>query len=432
MKYMINDEPKIVEYKLFIPQGSMLTKKFPEMSKSEAQQFFNWFIEGIHPRLEQLKNLIAMANDGTVEKMDYSPGSLVDVFTWFLKSVNVVEKGIEQYEKECMALPEFLRYQVAHKQLELEWMQVINDIGVYMALCFSEYDERLKWGIAPYPKAAGGNSPAIIGFQNKMFFSPMLMMNVVMGKAADGRATNTSLFDTFNTWIKKLPPGRVETPKKVVQKDIQISQQCKSANKETPNEKTQLNEILHTLAELEIKPKREGFVEHVLESLLQNGENNYEIEYFKEDPYSYILSCLGGDYEYNNDFERLSDDVYLLDAECVEDDSIYADIVSNLIVLSRGNFNISDVKSAVDYENEKAYISFLYKGIPYFWDLKCDNDWLDMSLFKKINQLLQENASTMFFYTTEPDQAFTVLFKSPEVIDRVNQLVKFPFKCFLT
>ena len=205
MHYLINGVKMTVDCRLFIPLDPVLRKPGSEMTKLEAKQFFNWFMDCIGPRMEQLKDIISIADAGVIEKMNYSPESLIDVFEWFLNSVNIIERSKEEMDEERDKLPDFLKYQVVTHKLELGWMQIVHDIGVYMSLCFLEYDSRLKWGIGPYPKASGGNTPSILGFSKKMCFHPLVVMNTMMGKTVGGRAVKTQLYDVFKVMIEYLP-----------------------------------------------------------------------------------------------------------------------------------------------------------------------------------------------------------------------------------
>ena len=92
-------------------------------------------------------------------------------------------------------------------------------------------------------------------------------------------------------------------------------------------EKIPVEEQLRVLSELGIKPKHGGYLDWVC-------TEEWGREALEDDPYNLILFSLGGERETGGIWERLSDDVYSFDMECVVDDGIYADILIKLAALS--------------------------------------------------------------------------------------------------
>jgi len=180
-----------------------------------------------------------------------------------------------------------------------------------------------------------------------------------------------------------------------------------------------VEEQIIVLSNLGIKPKQDGYVDWIC---YEWGRDAVEA-----DPYTLMLFSLGGERESGDKWERLSDDVYSFDTECVEDDDVYADIFINLAALSKGVFSVTSVSSAVEHENHSASISFVYNNANYNWNLQYDDDWFDKDVVNRINQLVSERDSTRSFYTCSPDQNLTTLFTSQDVIEKVNSLVTIPF-----
>ena len=128
-----------------------------------------------------------------------------------------------------------------------------------------------------------------------------------------------------------------------------------------------------------------------------------------------------------DNWERLSDDVYSFDMECVEDDDIYAIILMHLAAMSKGGFEISNTISIVDHDNCEASVSFIHNKTKCNWKLSYNGDWFDCEVVNKVNQLLQESNSSKFYYTCSPDQSLIVLFTSPEIAEQLNGIVSLPF-----
>jgi len=186
-----------------------------------------------------------------------------------------------------------------------------------------------------------------------------------------------------------------------------------------PREKISIEDQLLVLSDLGIKPKHDGYLDWVC---YEWGRDAVEA-----DRYNLILFSLGGERESGDSWERLSEDVYSFDTECVEDEGIYADIFINLAALSKGAFCIKNVSSTVDHDNRSASVSFTYNNVNYSWDLQYEDDWFDGDVVNKINQLLKEGESKMFFYTCSPDQNLITLFTTQDTIEKINKLVTVPF-----
>ena len=176
-------------------------KDFFSMNKKEAEQHYIWYLSEVPERIMILKNFIALFDDSINEAMDYSPNSLIPLWAWYLKNVNILLKSEEEYQQEILQYPKDIRYSVSRYKLEFEWMAVAMDIGIYMALCFLEYDKKFKWGYVTKPKQDCVNKPSIMGFNYKMLFSPMDTMTTMIYKAADRRSKDTQLIEIFDYWI---------------------------------------------------------------------------------------------------------------------------------------------------------------------------------------------------------------------------------------
>ena len=179
-------------------------------------------------------------------------------------------------------------------------------------------------------------------------------------------------------------------------------------------------EQLNTLLSIGIRPKQDDFLDWVCDEW---GKETVE-----SDPYNLMLFSLGGERENGDLWERLSDDIYSFDTECVEDSNIYEVVLERLVTLSKGSYDISDLHSEVDHDNKKVTVSFAYNDIHYQWSLKYNNDWFDCDIIGKTNSLLRNNGSSNFFYTSSPDQNLIVVYTSKDAIGKLNLLSTVPFK----
>jgi len=74
-------------------------KSFDDMSKKEAKNYFDWFMETKAARLEQLKKLV---DDTGYEscRLDYSDESLVYVWRWYLDNIELLDRPEEEIREE--------------------------------------------------------------------------------------------------------------------------------------------------------------------------------------------------------------------------------------------------------------------------------------------------------------------------------------------
>lgn len=68
--------------------------------------------------------------------------------------------------------------------------------------------------------------------------------------------------------------------------------------------------------------------------------------------------------------------------------------------------NFENIKSDVDFDEEKAFVSFELNGNKYYYDLKVNDDWVDDELFTQISNLIEEyktNGRLTYFSTGGQD-----------------------------
>lgn len=156
-------------------------------------------------------------------------------------------------------------------------------------------------------------------------------------------------------------------------------------------------------------------------------------EEIENDPdlYLYLLIALGSEIEVSDDkWLSLSDDIWYIDTECIEDQGIYVQILDRLITMSRGYLRLEHITDNVDIEKEEAYLSFDYKGRSYRWELEVDDDWFDMKVIKELNKLLLEDNSVKRFAVAVIDQSCMITFFDTEQLSKLRKLTGIKFDYF--
>ena len=190
-----------MEYPLEEPPFEVI--KFINMTENEANQYFKWFMNEIPVRLNLLKELYVWRGGKNIDSLDYSPQSLIHIWRWYLKNVNVLPKTNEEYERDLERTPEYIHYSISKNKVELGWIQVAMDIGIYMSLCFLKNYDSLKWSYATDPLFTDSlNKPVITGFNYDLQFNHMRIMYVAAFGAVEGDAKSSNLYDIFNYWTE--------------------------------------------------------------------------------------------------------------------------------------------------------------------------------------------------------------------------------------
>jgi|GEM_PF-5970307 len=129
-------------YSIFDPK---VNRPLHELPRQEAQAAYNWFIENIPVRLEELKGLLL--NDGI--DLDFSDRSLIELHEWFF---SIVQE--EWYS--------------GNERPSSELFSICLDIGVYIAEMVKTQSPRITWSF--YTTETRGlyfQRPVITGFDVK-------------------------------------------------------------------------------------------------------------------------------------------------------------------------------------------------------------------------------------------------------------------------
>lgn len=174
---------------------------------------------------------------------------------------------------------------------------------------------------------------------------------------------------------------------------------------------------LNKLSELGIFMSADLKKELLLEEF---SRNEYE-----EDPYNLLLLTLGGEVEVNGEFINVSEEIWYLDTECIEDHGDYARIIIRLENMTK--LNLNNITDYVDIQNGTAWVSFEYMNELIRWEMKVYDDWLDMEIFKKFNELIKTEQS-MKLYISILDQGCLMGYFNKEQVIELNKLTKYKFE----
>ncbi len=190
-----------MEYYLMEPPFK--AKSFYEMTKREAQIHYDWFIEKIPFRIDQLKRFYSEIAQEPAEVLDYSPESLVKLCGWYMKNAEIEEKTMLELQKEIVRTPEIARENILKQQISAGWMAVAEDIAIYFAECFVKAHETVKWNLTTRPKNyIYVNRPVLIGFKYNAEMSPVDLVKVLAARLLCEEIDENGLLNSYKIWVQ--------------------------------------------------------------------------------------------------------------------------------------------------------------------------------------------------------------------------------------
>ncbi|MEL7452609.1 MAG: hypothetical protein AAGJ50_04465 [Pseudomonadota bacterium] len=140
-------------------------------------------------------------------------------------------------------------------------------------------------------------------------------------------------------------------------------------------------------------------------------------------PYQLLLSVMGCDIEEEPWGRSVSDHVWQLDFECIEDKKSYVTIVKKLCKLAKVESKLNGVLGDVDFETNSATLTYKLGDRVRNLTPKFDGDWLDEATLKVIVSDIENAAGKgRHFWVVDNGQAAVFLFVRDETAKALNTL----------
>jgi hypothetical protein len=146
-----------------------------------------------------------------------------------------------------------------------------------------------------------------------------------------------------------------------------------------------LEDQLATLASCGIRLRPEFSVETLLES--------FPREKYETSPYAGVVIRMGGELE-REPWTPLSDNVWQLDAKCIQGPGSYARLATRFRDLAQGELPIENIRDQVDQENGDAWLEFELNGETIHWGARVKEDWIDPEIISNFCILLAAQHGT--------------------------------------
>ncbi|MDG0790939.1 hypothetical protein OMP38_08725 [Cohnella ginsengisoli] len=103
-------------YPMMIPPFKIV--EFSELTKKQAKEHFDWFVNEIPTRINILMGAIEFSGMKNIERFDKSPESLIILWEWLKKRIKTVPISEEEMDGLRSALPEWVLKDVSDWKLD--------------------------------------------------------------------------------------------------------------------------------------------------------------------------------------------------------------------------------------------------------------------------------------------------------------------------
>lgn len=199
-----------IRYDILVPP---LGLDFYNMTPKQAKENYEWFISKIPERMEYLRKRCADDLNISIEKLDFSPESLILVWRWFLKTARIEKTPKEALERMKEGAKLFGESFINREQFTVVTQFIMRDIGMYLGQAYALNYPQLYWHYYTKPKnEVNAKQPVIAGFYFKDSFTegdatinPVAFAEGAAGSIFDGIQKETDLYDLFMKWTQWIP-----------------------------------------------------------------------------------------------------------------------------------------------------------------------------------------------------------------------------------
>ena len=205
----------------YIPLIPPIDKPFVDLSATEVEVYFDWFLSHIDERTSYLCEKIAKDMNISITNFDYSVESLKLVWKWFLSVAELAKTPRIEILKMKQAFPKmpnsFINQLIGTNRVELSVFShfVLRDIGMYLGKVLKQNYPVLQWTVKTTPKNyISINEPLLVGFVDdnpqypKPFYPDLEPVSFVEGCALnilDGTQHEEDLYNMCVKWIRWIP-----------------------------------------------------------------------------------------------------------------------------------------------------------------------------------------------------------------------------------
>lgn len=178
---------------------------FQSLRPKQAKEIFQWYVNDIPARLEQLQKYLDEETGGEIQ-LTKKPETLGPLWNWFSNTIETRKRSESELQEELKAVPNWLHSTVIanDEKLTFESLAVGMDIAIYFAEVFISNHTDVYWGYFVRPKSrVSVNEPVLLGFAHGMDLNPRRIVDTVMWQYVQ-KKSNDGLLEAYQVWEKFL------------------------------------------------------------------------------------------------------------------------------------------------------------------------------------------------------------------------------------
>ena len=172
-----------------------------DLSKEEAKQYFDWFLQQIPIRITQLNEYINKSTEYENWTPDNSPESLIQLGEWFSKKISTRVRTHDEIQEIYSNLGKFQGViTIPENDLSHESFSLAIDIGMYLSQVLLNNVPGLHWELMSKPKNSFFYNHPVIKSTGKMICDP-INLSIVFAYGLIKRTCQASrLKEIYEIW----------------------------------------------------------------------------------------------------------------------------------------------------------------------------------------------------------------------------------------
>lgn len=175
--------------------------EFERWTRSEALDYFDWFMTQIDQRIRTLSTAIHGSDVGSDCMLDGTPDSLLCLGEVLLAVTATRPSTAQERAAEASLFPEHLSSTVVPEGWELTeaTLSVVVDVGIYFAETLRRAHPSLAW-VLWTRRTVDFQRPVIVPFRGGVPLDPIRISGNIALQAARGGPDRTRLRELFDYW----------------------------------------------------------------------------------------------------------------------------------------------------------------------------------------------------------------------------------------
>lgn len=181
------------------------TLKFRVMSKVEANNYFNWFLDQIPVRINVLEQAVQFTPGYEDWRADYTSESLGKLGKWFYERVETRQRTEGEKVDIYGKAPDWFRnVEVQDWELTNRSFSLAMDIGMYLSQVLVKNLPDLQWMLVEKPKNDMDFQQPVLKGTGRLVFNPVsTMVTLAYGFARNNKSPDR-LREIYDIWANLL------------------------------------------------------------------------------------------------------------------------------------------------------------------------------------------------------------------------------------